>query len=69
MLNSTAESQLDARKILRAEYNWLGVFLDSRCDRREYTRILVDVSNLLVFLQIVGIIRLNDRYSDQSSKF
>ncbi|KAK1128660.1 hypothetical protein K0M31_003116 [Melipona bicolor] len=49
MLNSTPESQLDARKVLRAEYSWLGVFLDSRCNRREYTRILVDATRYSMY--------------------
>ncbi|CAD1469411.1 unnamed protein product, partial [Heterotrigona itama] len=51
MLNCcTPESrELDARKILRAEYNWLGVFLDSRCDRREYARILVDATRYSMY--------------------
>lgn len=46
MLNSTVELRLDVKKILRAEYHRLGIFLDSRCDRSRYRRILIDVSNL-----------------------
>lgn len=46
MLNSTVELRLNVKKILRAEYHRLGIFLDSRCDRSRYRRILIDVSNL-----------------------
>lgn len=46
MLNSTVELRLDVKKVLRAEYHRLGIFLDSRCDRSRYRRILIDVSNL-----------------------
>lgn len=46
MLNSTVELRLDVKKILRAEYHRLGIFLDSRCDHSRYRRILIDVSNL-----------------------
>ncbi|CAK9805090.1 Ionotropic receptor 75a [Anthophora plagiata] len=44
MLNSAAESRLDVKKVLRAEYHRLGIFLDCRCDRRRYTRILADAT-------------------------
>ncbi|CAK9825255.1 Ionotropic receptor 75a [Anthophora retusa] len=44
MLNSAAESRLDVKRVLRAEYHRLGIFLDCRCDRRRYTRILVDAT-------------------------
>ncbi|XP_076766931.1 ionotropic receptor 75a-like [Xylocopa sonorina] len=49
MLNSTVESRLDVKKVLRAEYHQLGIFLDSRCDRRRYTRILVDATRYSMY--------------------
>ncbi|KOC69525.1 Glutamate receptor, ionotropic kainate 2 [Habropoda laboriosa] len=49
MLNSAVESRLDVRKVLRAEYHRLGIFLDCRCDRRRYTRILVDATKYSMY--------------------
>ncbi|CAL7944850.1 unnamed protein product [Xylocopa violacea] len=49
MLNSAVDSRLDVKKVLRAEYHRLGVFLDSRCDRRRYTRILVDATRYSMY--------------------
>ncbi|XP_017752453.1 PREDICTED: glutamate receptor ionotropic, kainate 1-like [Eufriesea mexicana] len=49
LLNSTAESRLDVKKLLGAEYHRLGVFLDSRCNRKRYTRILMDATRYSMY--------------------
>ncbi|XP_033351198.1 ionotropic receptor 75a-like [Bombus vosnesenskii] len=49
ILNSTDESRLDMKKVLRAEYNWLGVFLDSRCDRKRHTKVLVEATKYSMY--------------------
>ncbi|XP_043793608.1 ionotropic receptor 75a-like [Apis laboriosa] len=49
MLNSTVELRLDVKKVLRAEYHRLGIFLDSRCDRSRYRRILIDATKYSMY--------------------
>ncbi|XP_012138588.2 ionotropic receptor 75a-like [Megachile rotundata] len=49
MLNSTVESRLDVKQILRAEYHRLGVFLDSRCDSERYAKVIADAGKYFMY--------------------
>lgn len=49
MSESVPESQVDLKNLLKAEYHQLGVFLDSRCDPKRYTKVLIDVSDVIIY--------------------
>nr|XP_033320763.1 ionotropic receptor 75a-like [Megalopta genalis] len=41
--------RMDVKKLLKAEYHRLGVFLDTRCDSKRYTKIILDATKYSMY--------------------
>ncbi|XP_076295305.1 ionotropic receptor 75a-like [Lasioglossum baleicum] len=49
LMRSRNAQRIDVRKLLRAEYHQLGVFLDSRCNSKRYNKILLDATKYSMY--------------------
>ncbi|XP_076231263.1 uncharacterized protein LOC143177283 [Calliopsis andreniformis] len=49
MSESVFDTDIDLKTVLKAEYHQLGIFLDSRCNPKRYTKILMDAKKYFMY--------------------